>query len=63
MDSIPYVGFKIIILVERVSKEDEFDSDSATPSYLAKKLNRTRGKVSKLMNGLIKKRMISSCRN
>jgi hypothetical protein len=63
MDSIPYVEFKIIILVESISKEDEFDSGSATPSYLARKLNRTRRKVSELMNDLIKKRMISSCRN
>ncbi|WP_254904993.1 hypothetical protein [Bacillus thuringiensis] len=55
MDSIPYVEFKIIILFERISKKDEFDSDSTTPIYLARKLNRTRGKVSELMNGLIKK--------
>lgn len=57
MDSIPYVDFKIIILLGRISKEDEdeFETDNATTSYLARKSNRTRGKVSELMNGLIKK--------
>lgn len=55
MDSIPYVEFKIIILLGRISKEDEFETDNATTSYLVRKSNRTRGKVSELMNGLIKK--------
>ncbi|HDX9614796.1 TPA: hypothetical protein ROY01_006029 [Bacillus toyonensis] len=55
MDSIPYVEFEIIILFKRISKKDEFDSDSTTPIYLVRKLNRTRGKVLELMNGLIKK--------
>ncbi|MEK4100139.1 MarR family transcriptional regulator [Bacillus sp. FSL E2-0195] len=59
MDLIPYVEFKTNILVERASKENEFDSDSATPTYLAKKLNRTRGKVSQLMNGLMKKGLLA----
>lgn len=59
MDLIPYVEFKTNILVERISKEDEFDSDGATPSYLARKLNRTRGKVSELMNGLMKKGLLA----
>ncbi|PEI79943.1 hypothetical protein COF80_25965 [Bacillus toyonensis] len=55
MDSIPYVEYKIIILFERISNKDEFDPDSTKPIYLARKLNRTREKVSELMNGLIKK--------
>ncbi len=55
MDSIPYVEFKIIIFLGRISKEDEFENDNATTSYLVRKSNRTRGKVSELMNGLIKK--------
>ncbi|SMD41235.1 MarR family transcriptional regulator [Bacillus sp. JKS001846] len=55
MDSIPYVEFKIIIFLGRISEKDEFNTDSATTSYLARKLNRTRGKVSELMNGLIEK--------
>lgn len=55
MDSIPYVEFKIIILFETISKKDEFDSDSTTPIYLARKLNWTREKVLELINGLIKK--------
>ncbi|MBC6973913.1 MarR family transcriptional regulator [Bacillus sp. Xin] len=59
MDLIPYVEFKTNILVERISKENEFDSDSATPSYLARKLNRTRGKVSELMNRLMKKGLLA----
>ncbi|HDR3347684.1 TPA: MarR family transcriptional regulator [Bacillus cereus] len=59
MDLIPYVEFKTNILVERANKENEFDSDSATPTYLAKKLNRTRGKVSQLMNGLMKKGLLA----
>ncbi|PEC71170.1 MarR family transcriptional regulator [Bacillus thuringiensis] len=59
MDLIPYVEFKTNILVERASKDNEFDSDSATPTYLAKKLNRTRGKVSQLMNGLMKKGLLA----
>lgn len=59
MDLIPYVEFKTNILVERASEENEFDSDSATPTYLAKKLNRTRGKVSQLMNGLMKKGLLA----
>ncbi|MED0973498.1 MarR family transcriptional regulator [Bacillus paramycoides] len=59
MDLIPYVEFKTNILVERISKENEFDSDSATPSYLARKLTRTRGKVSELMNGLMKKGLLA----
>ncbi len=44
--------------IERISKKDEFDSDSTTPIYLARKLNRTRGKVSELMNGLIQKGLL-----
>ncbi|PEP80991.1 MarR family transcriptional regulator [Bacillus pseudomycoides] len=59
MDLIPYVEFKTNILVERISKESEFDSDSATPSYLARNLTRTRGKVSELMNGLMKKGLLA----
>ncbi|XLP21900.1 hypothetical protein ACFMB7_25825 [Bacillus toyonensis] len=55
MDSIPYVEFKIIILFERINKKDEFASDSTTPIYFTRKLNRTRGKISELMNGLRKK--------
>lgn len=55
MNSIPYVEFKLIILFERISKKDEFNSDSTTPIYLDRKLNRTRGKFSELMNGLIKR--------
>ena len=35
IDLIPYVEFKTNILVERINKENEFDSDSATPSYLS----------------------------
>lgn len=37
MDLAPYVEFKTNILVERVN---EFDSDNATPSYLAKEFKR-----------------------
>jgi len=55
MDSIPYLEFEIITLFERISKKDEFDSDSTTSFYLARKLNRTRGKVSEFINVLIKK--------
>lgn len=55
MDSIPYLAFKIIISYGRISENGEFDTDSATTSYLARKSNRTRGKVSELMNGLIKR--------
>ncbi len=55
MDSVLYVEFKIIILLGRISKEDEFETVNATTSYLARKSNRTRGKVSELMNCLIKK--------
>lgn len=32
--------FKTNILVERVNEENEFDSDNATPSYLAKEFKR-----------------------
>lgn len=54
IDLLPYVEFKTNIIVERANDENEFDSDSATPSYLAKELERDRAKVSKMMNNLMK---------
>ncbi|KEK21658.1 hypothetical protein [Bacillus gaemokensis] len=59
MDLVPYIEFKTNILVERANEENEFDSDSATPSYLAKELKRDRSKISKMMNILMKKGILA----
>ncbi len=59
MDLIPYIEFKTNILVERANEENEFDSDSATPSYFAKELKRDRSKISKMMNVLMKKGILA----
>ncbi|MBJ8031258.1 MarR family transcriptional regulator [Bacillus cereus group sp. N21] len=59
MDLVPYIEFKTNILVERANEEKEFDSDSATPSYLAKELKRDRSKISKMMNVLMKKGLLA----
>jgi hypothetical protein len=55
LDLVPYVEFKTNILIERKEKDsDEISVNAATPTYLAKKLNRERGKVSRMMNDLMK---------
>ena len=55
LDLVPYVEFKTNILVERPEEElEEVSENSASPSYLAKKLGRERAKVSKMMNELMK---------
>ncbi|PEP39203.1 MarR family transcriptional regulator [Bacillus pseudomycoides] len=59
MDLVPYIEFKTNILVERANEENEFDSDSATPSYFAKELQRDRSKISKMMNVLKKKGLLA----
>lgn len=59
MDLVPYIEFKTNILVERANEENEFDSDSATPSYFAKELKRDRSKISKMMNVLMKKGLLA----
>lgn len=59
MDLVPYVEFKTNILVERANEENEFDSDNATPSYLAKELKRDRSRVSMMMNSLMEKGVLA----
>lgn len=60
MDLIPYIEFKTNILIECSDDDsEEIDTDAATPSYLAKKLNRDRAKVSVMMNGLMKKGILA----
>lgn len=59
MDLVPYIEFKTNIIVERANEENEFDSDSATPSYLSRELKRERSKISKMMNVLMKKGLLA----
>ncbi len=59
MDLIPYVEFKTNIIIERSSDEEEINSNSASPSYLARKLKRDRSKVSSMMNSLMKKGILA----
>lgn len=55
LDLVPYVEFKTNILIERPEEDlEEVSENSASPSYLAKKLGRERAKVSKMMNELMK---------
>jgi len=49
-----FLEFKSNVIVEK-NTEDEGKSAAASPSYLAKKLNKTRTSISKMMNELLNK--------
>jgi hypothetical protein len=49
-----FLEFKSNVIVEK-NTEDEGKSAAASPSYLAKKLNKTRTSISKMMNELLDK--------
>jgi len=59
IDLIPYIEFKTNILVEYSGDDEQIDADAATPSYLAKVLNKNRSNLSVLMNGLLEKGILA----
>ncbi|KXY54383.1 replication protein [Bacillus cereus] len=60
IDLAPYIEFKTNILVECSDEDsDEIDADAATPSYLAKKLEKSRSNLSLLMNSLLTKGILA----
>ncbi|MCY8232003.1 MarR family transcriptional regulator [Priestia endophytica] len=60
LDLVPYVEFKTNILIE-LNEEDseEVNVNAASPSYLAKILERDRSTVSHMMNDLMKKGILA----
>lgn len=51
----PYIEFKTNVIIERADDEMEFETNAATPSYLAEQFGTTREYVSRVMNALLKK--------
>ncbi|RAS91851.1 MarR family transcriptional regulator (plasmid) [Priestia endophytica] len=60
LDLVPYVEFKTNILVELNEKDsEEVNVNAASPSYLAKILERDRSTVSHMMNDLMQKGILA----